>query len=111
MALEGDRLTLLDWSLPAAAPAALDLARFVAGCSSVVDVGREQMIDDFRLAAGPACDDASLRLALLSGLVWLGWNKALDAALHPDAATRAREREDLDWWVREGRETLEAGLL
>ena len=32
-----------------------------------------------------------MRLALLAGLVWLGWNKALDAAEHPDLAIRERE--------------------
>jgi hypothetical protein len=52
-----------------------------------------------------------MRLSLMLGLVWLGWNKALDAAEHPDPATRAREREDLDWWVAQARTTLEAGVL
>ena len=57
---------------------------------------------------GPACDERSMRLALLAGLVWLGWNKALDAAEHPDPAIRARETADLDWWVRAARTTLES---
>jgi hypothetical protein len=52
-----------------------------------------------------------MRLALLAALVWLGWNKALDAAEHPDPAKRERERADLDWWVAQGRRTLAAGLL
>jgi hypothetical protein len=38
-------------------------------------------------------------------------NKALDAAEHPDLVVRARERQDLDWWVRQARWTLDAGLL
>lgn len=111
MAVDGDRFILLDWSMPAAAPGVLDLARFVAGCSSVVDATREEIIADYREAAGPAYDETALRLALLGALVWLGWNKALDAAEHPDPALRAREQQDLDWWVAQGRLTLEAGLL
>jgi thiamine kinase-like enzyme len=110
MALEGDRLVLIDWAMPTAAPGALDVARFIAGCASVVDCSREELMDAYRRAAGPAYDDRSMRLALLSGLMWLGWNKALDAAEHPDPATRARERDDLDWWVRRARDALEMGV-
>ena len=102
---------LLDWSMPAVAPGAVDLARFVAGCSSVVDVTREQMIADYRAAASEAYDEQALQLALLGGLVWLGWNKALDAAEHPDPAVRVREASRPRWWVDRGREALEAGLL
>lgn len=111
MAFEGERLTLLDWSMPAEAPAALDLARFLAGCASVIDATREQVIEDFRELIPAGRDEPALRLALLAGLLWLGWNKALDAAEHEDPAIRARERADLDWWVDEARRTLTAGLL
>lgn len=111
MAFEADQLTLLDWSMPTVAPAHLDLARFLAGCASVVDATREQLIADFDAALGDRHDDTALRLALLSALVWLGWNKALDAAEHPDPVTRAREKADLDWWVGQGRTTLQAGLI
>jgi aminoglycoside phosphotransferase (APT) family kinase protein len=111
LAIEGDTLVLLDWGLAAVGPGALDIARFIAGCSSVVDVSREQMIADYREAVGPAYDDVAMQLALLAGLVWLGWNKALDAAEHPDPAVREREAEDLAWWVTRGRATLDAGLL
>jgi hypothetical protein len=34
-------------------------------------------------AAGPAYDRTAMRLSLLASLVWLGWNKDLDAAEHP----------------------------
>ena len=110
MAFEGDRLVLIDWAMPTAAPGALDVARFLAGCASVVDPGREELLAAYQRAAGSASDERSLRLALLAGLVWLGWNKALDAAEHPDPAVRHREEADLDWWVREARTTLESGV-
>lgn len=111
MALGDEELTLLDWAMPAAAPGALDIARFVAGCSSVVDMSREQIIADYAEAAGPAYDETAMRLSLLSAFCWLGWNKALDAAEHPDLVVRAREQQDLDWWLQQARLTLDAGLL
>jgi len=107
----GGDLVLLDWAMPTVAPGALDVARFVAGCSQVVEPSREDLIAAYRRAAGPAYDGTSMRLALLAGLVWLGWNKALDAADHPDPATRARERADLGWWVDQARTTLASTTL
>jgi len=111
MAVRDGELILLDWAMPAAAPGALDIARFVAGCSSVVDASREQIIADYAAVEGPAYDEIAMRLSLLSALVWLGWNKALDAAEHPDPVVRAREQRDLDWWLGQARLTLGAGLL
>jgi hypothetical protein len=110
MAIESDTLVLIDWAMPTAGPGALDVARFVAGCASVVELGREEILAAYRDAAGPAYDARSERLSLLAATLWLGWNKALDAAEHPDAAIRARERADLDWWVRQSRTALEEGV-
>lgn len=111
MAIEGDTLVLIDWAMPTAAPGSLDVARFIAGCASVVDASREHLIAAYQEAAGPAYDEHSMRLSLLAGLMWLGWNKALDAVEHPDPQIRARERADLDWWVDRARDALETGVL
>jgi hypothetical protein len=111
MARDGDSLVLLDWALATAAPGALDIAWLLAGCSSVLEPSREYVLKTYAGLAGPAYDSRSHRLALLAGLLWLGWNKALDAAEHPDPVMRERERRDLDWWVREARDTLEGGAL
>jgi hypothetical protein len=110
-AFEGDDLVLLDWAMPTAAPGALDVARFLAGCAQVLDATRDDLIAAYRHAAGPAYDGRSMRLALLAALAWLGWNKALDAVEHPDPAVRRRERDGLDWWVAAARTTLERGDL
>ncbi len=110
MALEPGTLTLLDWSMPAVVPGAVDIARFVAGCSSVVDLSREEVLATYRAACRTSYDEGAMRLALLASLVWLGWNKALDSVEHPEAATRAREGEDLQWWVSRAREALDGGL-
>ena len=66
VAFEPDRVTLIDWGMPAAAPAAVDMARLLAGCASVIDATREQVIDDFRELAGSAHDETAMRLALLT---------------------------------------------
>ena len=110
MAIERDTLVLIDWAMPTAGPGALDVARFIAGCASVVDLGREEILAVYRDAAGPAYDARCERLSLLAATLWLGWNKALDAVDHPDPAIRARERADLDWWVRRSRTALEVGV-
>jgi hypothetical protein len=62
-------------------------------------------------AAGPAYDRTAMRLSLLASLVWLGWNKDLDAAEHPPPVGGARKQQDLGWWLKEARLTLDAGLL
>lgn len=111
MAIEGDTLVLIDWAMPTAAPGSLDVARFIAGCASVVDLSREELLAAYRDAAGPAYDARCERLALLAAHLWLGWNKALDAVENPDATIRARERADLDWWIRQSRIALEEGVL
>ena len=59
MAFEGDDLVLLDWAMPTAAPGALDIARFIAGCAQVVDTDRDDVLADYRAAAGPAHDERS----------------------------------------------------
>ena len=111
VAFEPGRVTLLDWDLATWAPPALELALFLDGNSSQVGATRDQLVDDLRAAWGADHDETALRLALLAGLVDLGWNKALDVTEHPDGAVRARERADLDWWVAEARRTLDLGLL
>jgi len=111
MAIEGDTLVLIDWAMPTAAPGSLDVARFIAGCASVVELSREDLLTAYCDAAGPAYDERCADLSLLAATLWLGWNKALDAVENPDTKTRARERADLDWWIGRARATLEEGAL
>lgn len=110
LAVGSEQVTFLDWGLATAAPAALDLASFLAANASVLPVSREKAITEFRATSGELTTDASLRLAMVSGLLELGWNKALDAVDHPDGETRARERADLDWWVNAAMPALEQDL-
>ena len=66
------------------APGALDIGRFLVGCAHVLDVDRDAFLAMYREEAGDSYDEAGTRLGLLGGLVWQGWNKALDIVDHPD---------------------------
>jgi hypothetical protein len=108
LGLRDDRVVLLDWGTQTGwAPPAVEVAWYLAINHGRIDATREQVLDDFRAAEGAAHDEDALRLALLGGLVQLGWDKALHASGHPDAAVRAREAADLAWWTARARDALE----
>jgi len=115
MAFEPDRpgcLTLIDWGLATVGPAELDFGRLLAGCAHLFgSAGFDDLVALQREAAGPAYDDAALRLGLLAGITWLGWNKALDIVEHPDPAVRERERAALPWWLDQAALAFESGLI
>lgn len=101
-------VVMLDWgSLTGPAPPAVELAWHIAVNASRIDASREAIIDDFVALEGERHDERALRLSLVGGLVQLGWNKATDAARHPEAAVRAVEMADLRWWVDRAREGFE----
>lgn len=102
-----DRVVMLDWGTQTGwAPPAVEVAWYLAINWSRIDATREQVLDDFRAAEGERHDPDALRLALLGGLVQLGWDKALHASGHPDPAVRAREAADLAWWTERARDAL-----
>jgi hypothetical protein len=106
--LTDSQVVMLDWgSWTGFAPPAVELAWYLAVNWSRIDASREEIVEDFRAVSEERFDETALRLALVGGLVQLGWNKALDAATHPDQAMRRRERADLDWWVARAREGFE----
>jgi aminoglycoside phosphotransferase (APT) family kinase protein len=102
-------VVLLDWGTQTGwAPPAVEFAWYLAVNASRIDASREELLDDVRAAGGERHQEEALRLALLGGMVQLGWDKALQASDHPDAAVRAWEADDLAWWVARSREGLEA---
>ena len=107
LGLTADRVVMLDWGTQTGwGPPAVEVAWYLAINWSRVDATREQVLDDFRAAEGERHDEDALRLALLGGLVQLGWDKAVHASGHPDPAVRAREAADLAWWTDRAREAL-----
>jgi hypothetical protein len=139
MAFEPDRpgsLTLIDWGLAAAGPAELDVGRLIAGCAQLFGplgdrAGRSregrfapssttgsasvsrfgELLELHRITAGASYDEKALRLGLLEGLVWLGWNKSLDIVEHPDPEVRERERTALTWWLHQAELAFETGVI
>jgi hypothetical protein len=111
MAILGDELVLLDWSMPVIAPGAVDVGRLMIGCAHVLAPSKDELLAMYRVAAGATYDTIAMRLALLAALVWLGWNKTLDIVEATEESVRARERADLAWWVRTVRDTLESGAV
>ena len=125
MAYEADRpgcLTVIDWGMASVGPAEVDIGRLLAGCahlfgpvgpdpaSSIV----EQLDALMRLqheVAGASYDVHAMRLGLLAGIAWLGWNKALDIVEHPDPSVRVREEAALSWWLRQAEMALEFGVV
>ncbi|MDQ4119380.1 MAG: hypothetical protein M3235_20835 [Actinomycetota bacterium] len=97
LALEAHQVTLLDWSAASWAPPVLEFAVYLTGSAGQVRATRDEIVADYRAIVRP--DETALRLGFVAGLLELGWNKALDAAEHPDPRKRADERADLDWWL------------
>ncbi|HET7489325.1 MAG TPA: hypothetical protein VFJ85_15445 [Acidimicrobiales bacterium] len=107
--LSEDRVVLVDWGTQTGmAPAAVEWGWYLAISAGRIEATREEILDDVRAAEGERHDAAALQAALLGAFLQLGWNKALDAHEHPDPAVRAREEEDLAWWVRKARGALDA---
>ncbi len=105
--LEPDRVVILDWGTATQAPAAFEFTTFLTGAWSRIAATREALIDDFRAVCGDDHDERALQLSFIATFAEYGWNKALDAAEHPDAAKRAREAADLAWWIGRVRRALE----
>ena len=103
-----DRVVVLDWGTQTGwAPPAVETTWYLAINASRIDATREQVLDDARAAEGERHDEDAMRLALLGGLVQLGWDKSLHATGHPDPAIREREAADLAWWTARARDALE----
>lgn len=88
----GGSLSLIDWSMPMIAPAAIDLGWFLAMNSRTLPTSLDETI-----AAYSACSNVDQRLrethesaTVLCGLLIRGWRKALDAA--------AGDPAELHWW-------------
>lgn len=98
-ALAADEVVLLDWAIATAGPASLDLVEFSVGCASNVDLPRDRVLAAAREACRGLVDDPAWDATVFWALCELGWNKALDAATHPDPARRASAADELGWWV------------
>lgn len=111
LALEGEILVPLDWGLATEGPPVIDLLTFCLGATSNVDLSRDDLVALARQSCGDLTDDTVWALGEFWTLMELGWNKALDAIDHPDAAKRSVERADLDFWVQRAQRALDTGIV
>jgi hypothetical protein len=108
VALTPGDVVLLDWNLATRGPASIDFVDFAVGCASHVDLPVESVLAAARDACRDLVDDTVWDATVFWALCELGWNKALDAATHPDPAQRARACDELAWWSRQARTALHA---
>jgi hypothetical protein len=107
LGLQEERIVMIDWGDRAGfAPPAVELAWYLAINGTRLDATHDELVADFEAELGDRCDASILDLALLGGLVQLGWDKAL-AVTERDPEAMAGEREDLDWWVARARAGLD----
>jgi hypothetical protein len=85
-------LSLIDWSMPMNAPAAIDLGWFMAMNSRVLPISLDDTMAAYAAHSDidPQLHETHRSLTVLSGLLIRGWRKALDAASGDSA--------ELHWW-------------
>jgi len=102
----GGRVVAVDWGIAAAGPPAIDLAHHLFLNGRRLDATFEDVLDDFRAAAGELSDERALRLALLAQLV-VGGGLLAHELVESDPGKREVARAELDWWCARAREGLE----
>lgn len=85
-------LSMIDWSMPLLAPAAIDLGWFLAMNSRALPVSLDETLAAYALHSTVDSRSQELHrsLTILCGLLIRGWRKALDA--------EAGEPAELHWW-------------
>ena len=95
-----DQVVLIDWGeRTGTAPAAVELASFLAFDARRFDVSRDDVIADFRSLYGDHFDETALQLALIGGLVQLGCYFLLDMVWVGGDSARASAMAELGWWT------------
>ena len=107
VAVRPGEVVLLDWNMATRGPASIDFVDFAVGCASHVDLPVDEVLARARAACADLVDDTVWNATLFWALCELGWNKALDAATHPDMAHRERARRELTWWSEQACTALE----
>lgn len=103
----GDDVVLLDWDMASAATPALEFAWYLCHDAWRIEATHDEIVDDFRAAAGERVDDEDLALGLIAGLVMYGWVFGHSALVHPDPVEREWGEIELAWWLPRVAEALE----
>jgi hypothetical protein len=116
LGLRDGRLILIDWGeLTGVGPAEMDVAWFA--CTSTfwmpgsttwaVDALPGELFQVYEARAGRPLDPLALDLACIGMLAQCGSLLAFTSVAGPDAVTRSRAGEILDWWVGRVRRALD----
>ena len=106
-------LYVLDWQLAAAAPPAVDLARFLITNSPLLPYSKEESLEIYRQALADKLGsrysavwwEPQLALGLFGGFLQDGWAVVMKAGdWHVGEKHRDHWRLDLEWWVARVRE-------
>ena len=109
LGLEHDRVIVLDWGIATQGPGTIDLAWYLFVNGWRIEATKEELIADYRAAAGDLYDDRAIALGLAVGLAWFG-GLLCHELIESDAAKRERARRELDWWCMRAREAAERWL-
>ena len=101
-ALLPDRLVLIDWSLAAAGPPAVDFVWFLDQSFSFLDATHDEVVELFLRAENGRVRDEMVDAACLAQLVNTGWQVRHWLGGEEHAAHRA----NLDWFVARARRVL-----
>lgn len=106
LAPEPGRVVAIDWALATSGSPAAEFVSFLVGCGGQVQAGKDEIVDDITELWAGRYDGRLLTVALVLGLVELGWNLSLSASDgHPDA------QAEWQWWVDAARRSADTGLL
>jgi hypothetical protein len=108
VALEDDRLVLLDWGLATQAHPAVDFAWYLVHDAWRIDATHDEIVEDFRHVMRQRDDPRAVELGLVAGLVLYGWIFGHSAVVHPDPNERRWARSELAWWVPRVRRALDS---
>jgi hypothetical protein len=100
--LEPDRLVLIDWTLAAQGPPAVDFAWFLDQSFQLVDATHDELVDDFLAAEGGRVTQDDVDRACLAQLLSAGWQ----CRQWIDGEDRAVQQANFDWFVRRARRAL-----
>ena len=109
LGLDGERVIVLDWGIATQAPGVIDLAWYLFVNGWRVAATKDELIGDYRRAAGDLYDERAIELGLLAGIGWFG-GLLCHELIESDAAKRERARLELDWWCGRAREAAERWL-
>ena len=106
LAPEPGRVVAIDWALATAGSPAAEFVSFLVGCGGQVQASKDEILHDITELWAGRYDGRLLTVALILGLVEMGWNLSLSASEGSPSA-----RAEWQWWVQAARRSADTGLI